>query len=141
MANKTQLSGEDPEAFINATADSPQKRQDALDLMQLMSVRTGYEPRMWGPSMVGFGTYHYKSERSRQEGDWPVIAFSPRKAAISIYGLSLGEEQQTLLHSLGKFKTGKGCLYIKKLADIDLRIFEKLIEESMQITRRRFGTT
>ena len=81
-ALKTQQTNASVGDFINSVADTEQKRKDSFELLKLMQDFTGYEPKMWGPSMIGFGSYHYKSERSRQEGDWPLVGFSPRKAAI-----------------------------------------------------------
>jgi hypothetical protein len=94
---------------------------------------TGCEPKMWGPSIIGFGMYHYKSERSRQEGDWPLVGFSPRKAAISLYVYSGAAGQEDLLSGLGKFKMGKGCIYVKKLADIDQEVLKKLMGGRLSI--------
>lgn len=116
---KTQRTEADVAAFINAFADTEQKRADSFALLKLMQDFTGHEPRMWGPSIIGFGMYHYKSERSRQEGDWPLVGFSPRKAAISLYVFTGLPEHEYLLRDLGKFKMGKACIYVKKLSDIN----------------------
>src|SRR5690554_3568876 len=117
---KTRQHDSDVFEFINSFANTEQKRKDSYELVQLMQNITGYPPKMWGPSMIGFGTYHYKSERSRQEGDWPLVAFSPRKAAISLYVFTGLSEHEYLLKDLGKFTMGKACIYIKKLSDINL---------------------
>jgi hypothetical protein len=126
--------------FINGFADTPQKRQDSFDLIALMQEVTGYEPKMWGPSIIGFGTYHYKSEKSRQEGDWMLVGFSPRKAAISPYVYSAGEKQDALLKDLGKFKKGKGCIYVKKLSDINTDVLKELIKTTVGFLQAKFET-
>jgi hypothetical protein len=100
---------------------------------------TGYEPKMWGPSMIGFGRYHYKSERSRQEGDWPLLGFSPRKEAISLYVYTGNPEHEHLLKNLGKFKMGKACIYIKKLSDIDQNELKKIMKESKAFLHAKYG--
>ena len=89
--NKTKQTEVDVSEFINTFADTEQKRADSFALLKLMQDFTGFEPRMWGPSIIGFGSYHYKSERSRQEGDWPLVGFSPRKAAKAINAFCFGE--------------------------------------------------
>src|SRR5690554_5344095 len=127
---KTQQNDADVINFINTAADTVQKRKDSLELLDYMQKITGYEPKMWGSSIIGFGSYHYKSERSSQEGDWPLVGFSPRKAAISLYVYTDGADQQELIKELGKFKMGKACIYIKKTADINMNILEKLIRST-----------
>jgi hypothetical protein len=99
---------------------------------------TGYEPKMWGGSIIGFGQYHYKSERSRQEGDWPLVGFSPRKAAISLYVYSGCAGQDELLKDLGKFKMGKACIYIKKLSDINQESLKKLIKSTVDFLQTKY---
>ena len=94
---KTKLNSASVEEFINKAADTEQKRNDSFELVRLMHGFTGFEPRMWGTSIIGFGSYHYKSERSRQEGDWPLVGFSPRKAAISLYVYTGLKEHEHLL--------------------------------------------
>lgn len=113
--------------FINAFADTEQKRVDSFELLKIMESYTGHQPKMWGPSIIGFGSYHYKSEKSRQEGDWPLVGFSPRKAAISLYVYMGTSDNEFLLSELGKFKMSKGCIYIKKLSDINLDVFRKMM--------------
>ena len=108
-ALKTQPTQIDVTEFIRTFADSEQKQKDSFELIEIMREITGCEPQMWGPSMIGFGKYHYKSERSRQEGDWPLVGFSPRKAAISLYVFSGMPEHEYLLENLGKFKKGAAC--------------------------------
>ncbi len=115
--------------FINSFADTDQKKKDSFEILKLMQEWTGHEPKMWGTSIIGFGQYHYKSERSKQEGDWMLVGFSPRKAAISLYVYS-GQEE--LLQELGKFTMGKSCIYVKKLSDINLDTLEKLVKTTMK---------
>jgi len=103
-----------------------------------MSDFTKFEPKMWGASIIGFGSYHYKSERSKQEGDWPLVGFSPRKSAISLYVYSGLPEHEHLLGNLGKFKMGKACIYIKKLADIDQGELKKLISETIKHIQSKY---
>ena len=124
---KTKQTDQNVEAFINAFADTEQKREDGFELLQIMKDFTGFEPKMWGASIIGFGQYHYKSEKSRQEGDWPLVGFSPRKSAISLYVYSNVPGQEELLKELGKFKMGKGCIYVKKLADINVETLQKMM--------------
>jgi hypothetical protein len=124
--------------FINLFADSEQKRKDSFELLKLMQDFTGYEPTMWGPTIIGFGSYHYKSERSRQEGDWPLIGFSPRKAAISLYVYTGAKEHEYLLEGLGKYKMGKACIYIKKLSDVDQDVLRKLVKETINYLQTRY---
>src|SRR5215211_2947055 len=113
---KTQVNDASVTDFLNAVLDE-KKRQDSFALLELFQRITGEQPKMWGTSIVGFGSYHYKSERSRQEGDWLITGFSPRKQALTLYlGTNL-EALYSLLDKLGKHTTGKGCLYIKRLTD------------------------
>lgn len=126
--------------FINSFADTAQKQKDSFDLVSLMQDVTGFKPVMWGPSIIGFGTYHYKSERSNQEGDWMLVGFSPRKAAISLYVYSPGEKQEALLKDLGKFKMGKGCIYVKQLSDINTDILKELINTTIDFLQTKFAT-
>jgi hypothetical protein len=128
--NKTTYSDEDVTAFINAYVDSEQKKADSFRLLALMQAWSGCEPRLWGPTIIGFGSYHYR-EASGHEGDAPRIAFSPRKAAFSLYVYSPTEKSEQLLSSLGKYTMGKACIYVKKLADIRLDILEELCRESI----------
>jgi hypothetical protein len=93
---------------------------------------------MWGGTIIGFGSYHYKSERSRQEGDWPLIGFSPRKAAISLYVYSGCAGQEALLNELGKFKMGKGCIYVKKLSDIDIEILKIMMQQTIEFLQTKY---
>lgn len=137
-ALKTQKTNENVYEFIKSFADTEQKQQDSFELLRIMQDFTGYEPKMWGASIIGFGQYHYKSERSNQEGDWPLVGFSPRKAAISLYIYSGGKEQDTLLRELGKFKMGKSCIYIKKLSDIDTGVMKKIIGSTIKFLKTKY---
>ncbi|HRE52474.1 MAG TPA: DUF1801 domain-containing protein, partial [Flavitalea sp.] len=110
-AIKTKQTTESVVDFINSAADTEQKQKDSFELLKIMEKATGCPPKMWGSSIIGFGSYHYKSDRSRQEGDWPLIGFSPRKAAISLYVYTGAAEHEYLLEDLGKFKMGKACIY------------------------------
>jgi len=128
---KTKQTNASVHDFINAFADNEQKRSDSFELLKFMQEITGFEPKMWGGSIIGFGSYHYKSERSRQEGDWPLVGFSPRKAAISLYVFTGAKEHEHLLQNLGKYKKGAACIYIKKLSDINLVELKKLVEATI----------
>jgi hypothetical protein len=136
--NKTKPTKLSVATFIDALTD-PVRRSDAKALIKLMQNAAGEKPRMWGPSIIGFGSYHYKYESGR-EGDAPVIALSPRKAATVLYGVTGFGEASALLAKLGKHSTGKGCLYIKKLADVDQHILETLIVKSLAAKRANANT-
>jgi len=116
--------------FINTVEDLT-KRNDSFELVKLMQEQTGFEPKMWGPGIIGFGSYHYKYA-SGHEGDAPLVGFSPRKDAISLYLYSSFESKEELLSKFGKHKAGKGCIYIKKIADIDVEILKKMISYSVE---------
>jgi hypothetical protein len=111
--------------FINSFVDNEQKKQDSFRLIDLMKKWSGFEPKMWGPTMIGFGSYHYKYP-SGHEGDSMLIGFSPRKAEFSLYVIAPGNDNQQLLDKLGKYKMGKACIYFKKLSDLNLDTLEKL---------------
>ena len=106
------------------------KRQDGLALLSLFRKITGEKGQMWGTAIVGFGMFHYKSERSSQEGDWPLTGFSPRKQNLTLYLMSGFTKHQELLKKLGKHTTSVGCLYIKRLSDVDIDVLTQLIETS-----------
>ena len=131
--NKTKPTQISVTAFIDALTDEA-RRADAKALVKLMQRATGEKPKMWGPSIIGFGTHHFKYESGR-EGDTPVTAFSPRKAATVLYGLRGSSGSEALLAKLGKHSTGKGCLYIKKLADVDSKVLESLVSEAVTANR------
>jgi hypothetical protein len=132
--NKTKITAVDPQEFINQV-DDEQKREDSKELVRLMSKATGKPPKMWGPSIIGFDKYHYKYE-SGHEGEICLIGFSPRKPNLVLYLPDL--ENKDLMSRLGKHKTGKSCLYIKKLDDIDRAVLKELIIKSVAEMRRRY---
>lgn len=138
-ALKTQPTQTNVAEFIRTFADSEQKQKDSFELIEIMRKVTGCEPQMWGPSMIGFGKYHYKSERSRQEGDWPLVGFSPRKAAISLYVFSGRPEHEHLLEGLGKFKKGAACIYVKKLSDINIPVLKEIMKTTISFLKERYG--
>jgi hypothetical protein len=137
---KTIKTDADVSEFINSFANSEQKRKDSFELLKLMQDQTGFEPKMWGQSIIGFGSYHYKSERSSQEGDWPLVGFSPRKAAISLYVYTGMKEHEHLLEGLGKYKMGKACIYINKLSDINQEALRKLMKASVDFLQSKYQT-
>jgi hypothetical protein len=136
--NKTKPTKVSVPAFIDAIADET-KRADAKTLVKLMQSVTGEKAKMWGPSIIGFGSYHYTYESGR-EGDMPLAGFSPRKAATVVYGVMGFSESETLLAKLGKHTTGGGCLYIKKLADVDQKVLEALVTKSVADKRTRYAS-
>lgn len=123
-------------AYLEAIAD-PQRQEDCRALSALMQRATGHEPRMWGPSIVGFGKYHYRYD-SGHEGDACLTGFSSRKAEISVYITSGFETHQALLGRLGRHKIAKACLYLKRLSDIDLQVLEALVTASVDETQRSY---
>jgi hypothetical protein len=135
---KTKQNNADVSEFIYSFADSEQKRKDSFELIKLMQDFTGFEPKMWGSSIIGFGSYHYKSERSSQEGDWPLVGFSPRKATISLYVYTGAKEHEYLLEGLGKYKMGKACIYIKKLSDINQDALKGIIKETIDYLQSKY---
>lgn len=128
--NKTTVTDKKVLQFIKEFADTEQKRNDSYELIKLMQSMSGHKPKMWGPSIIGFGSYHYKYA-SGHEGDAPMIGFSPRKAAISLYVFTGLDKHKHLLDGLGKFKMGKACIYIKKLSDIDQVKLKTLMKETI----------
>lgn len=136
---KTKQTEEDVYEFINRFANTEQKRKDSFDLVKLMQDVTGHKPKMWGPNIIGFGSYHYKSDRSRQEGDWPLVGFSPRKAAISLYVYTGNPKHEYLLKDLGKYKIGKACIYINKLSDINQNALKKMMRVSIDFVQSKYG--
>ena len=136
--NKTDETGKSVTGFINEFTDSEQKQKDSHELIKLMKEATGFEPKMWGPSIIGFGNYHYKYD-SGHEGDAPLLGFSPRKSAISLYVFTGLEEHKHLLEGLGKFKMGKACIYVNKLSDIDQQKLKKLMKASIKYLKEKYG--
>lgn len=135
--NKTTETEVNVTDFINSFADNDQKKADSFRLIDLMKKWSGFDPKMWGPSIIGFGSYHYKYA-SGHEGDAPLIGFSPRKAAFSLYVYSPTEDNKHLLDNLGKFKIAKACIYIKRLSDIDLEALEKICKESIKYLKKHY---
>lgn len=126
-------------AFLDAVPDEI-KRQDSYKLLDMYKRVTGEKPRMWGDAMIGFGKYHYKSERSTQEGDWPLAAFSPRKQNLTLYFMSgfdtfLADQ----LAKLGKHKTSKGCLYINRLSDVDPGVLEEAVRKGFNEAKQKLS--
>lgn len=117
--------------------DNPKKREDAYKLLDIFSETTGYEAKMWGPSIIGFGSYHYKYATGH-EGDAPLVGFSPRKAKISLYFATGDTEREALLNDLGKHTAGKACVYINKVADINVDVLKALIIQSVQFLRETY---
>jgi hypothetical protein len=127
-----------PATFIKQVKDA-QKRKDCEELVVMMKEITGKPPKMWGPSIIGFDQYHYKYESGR-EGDICLTGFSPRSQALTLYvGGALNDEK--LMAKLGKYKTGKGCLYIKTLADVDRTVLRAVVKKSVEETRKRHPST
>ena len=122
--------------FLNQITDK-ERREDCFAVAKIMEEITGDKPKMWGPSIVGFGTYHYKYASGR-EGDWPVTGFSPRKKDLTLYMMINFEKQHPeLMEKLGKHSTGKSCIYIKRLSDIHLPTLKKLVNESLKDLRQQ----
>jgi len=136
--NKTKPTKSGVAAFIDALTDRT-RRSDAKTLVKLMQSAAGEKPKMWGSSIIGFGSYHYRHGTGR-EGDMPLVGFSPRKAATVLYNVIGFSGSEVLLAKLGKHTTGKGCLYIKKLADVDQQVLEALIGKSVAAMRARYPT-
>lgn len=128
--NKTKATKVSVSSIIAAVPDEG-RRAEAKVLAKLMQAASGEKPAMWGPSIIGFGTHHYVYDSGR-EGDMPIVAFSPRKPALVLYALSGAPGADALLSKMGKFTMGKGCIYVKKLADIDLKVLERLIAAAVK---------
>ena len=134
---KTKQTDANVDDFISSVSNE-RRRQDAFDVLAMYKRATGLEPKMWGPSIVGFGMYHYKSDRSSQEGDWPLAAFSPRKQNLTLYVYPNNFPE--LLKDLGKITTSVSCLYITKLDDIDRKVLERLIAASYEWSKKEFAS-
>ncbi|MFN7160071.1 MAG: DUF1801 domain-containing protein [Candidatus Gracilibacteria bacterium] len=126
------------EDFINKIED-PRKREDSHTLLKIFEDVTGEKATMWGDSIIGFGQYHYKSEKSAQEGDWPMTGFSPRKANLTIYIMPGFEKYDDLLEKLGRFKKSKACLYINRLGQIDIEILKEIIVDSVKEMKKKYN--
>ncbi|WP_340401610.1 DUF1801 domain-containing protein [Paenibacillus sp. FSL H8-0079] len=133
---KTTITDQSVIEFIELI-ENPKKREDAYQLLDIFTETTGYDAKMWGPSIIGFGAYHYKYE-SGHEGDAPLVGFSPRKAKISLYFASGDREREDLLKDFGKHTTGKACVYINKVADIDVDVLKALIVQSVRFLQETY---
>lgn len=136
--NKTQPTKASVTSFIAAIEDD-ERRAEVRKVAAMMRKATGKKAQMWGPSIVGYGTYHYKYASGR-EGDFMITGFSPRKQALTVYILPGFENFETLMSKLGKYRTGKSCLYIKRLSDVDDKVLERLISESVKYMRKHYET-
>ena len=137
--NKTTENSLDADAFIDAIKDE-RKRNDCRDLIEMLRKLTGLDPKMWGPGIVGFGSHHYKYESGR-EGDSPNIAFAPRASSIAIYLSGSFKDREKLLEKFGKYKSDKGCVHIKSLADIDKDILKKMVANHLaHVAKNNTGT-
>ena len=135
--NKTKQTDQSPEDFINSI-ENETRRADGLTLLSLMRKITGEPAVMWGPSIIGFGTYHYRYD-SGQEGTWMLTGFSPRKANLVLYIMPGFSDYERILVCLGKYKTGKSCLYINRLSDIDMTVLEELVALSFSHMRQKYA--
>lgn len=138
--NKTTTTEANVDEFIRSYANSEQKIEDSFALMKMMQEVTGVEAKMYGPTIVGFGNYHYKYA-SGHEGDAPLLGFSPRKAEFSLYVFTGLEEHEHYLKDLGKFKMGKACIYVKKLSDLNLDVLKNLMQESVAYLSKKYERT
>jgi len=136
--NKTKPTRASVTSFINGIEDE-QKRRDARKVAAMMRSATGSRARMWGANIVGFGEYHYKYESGR-EGDFMITGFSPRKQALTVYVIPGFKHFESLMSKLGKYRTGKSCLYIKRLSDIDENVLQRLITRSVNYMRKNYAT-
>lgn len=135
-ANKTKPTAVSVETFLDSVPDH-NKKADALALIDLMRKATGEPPVMWGPSIIGFGSYHYRYESGR-EGDSPITGFSPRKSSLVVYIVTGFAGADGLLAQLGRHTTGASCLYIKRLSDVDVRVLDKLVRQSVRAVRKKY---
>ena len=131
---KTRVNKASVEEFLNTVKDE-EVRKDCFEIMKMMKQVTREEPKMWGSSIVGFGSYHYKGKSGR-EGDWMLTGFSPRKQNLTLYLMGGFDKHAGLLKKLGKYKTSVGCLYIKKLADVDKKVLKELVAESVKTMKK-----
>jgi hypothetical protein len=131
---KTKVNKASVEDFLNSVEDE-QKRADCFEIAKIMTQVTKEKPKMWGASIVGFGTYHYKGASGR-EGDWMLTGFSPRKQNLTLYLMGGFDMHKDLLKKLGKFKTSVGCLYIKKLDDVDKKVLKQLVTQTVKTMKK-----
>ncbi|GGJ54111.1 DUF1801 domain-containing protein [Virgibacillus salexigens] len=136
---KTKENEDDVIEFIEQV-ESPKKKEDAYRLLDIFTETTGYPAKMWGTSIIGFGSYHYQYA-SGHEGDAALVGFSPRKAKFSLYFATGDQEREDLLQKLGKHTSGKACVYINKLADIDIDVLKQLINQSVTFLKEKYPTT
>jgi len=134
---KTKETKESVKAFLNKIPEE-QRREDCFAVARIMEEITGDKPKMWGPSIVGFGKYHYKGASGR-EGDWMIVGFSPRKQNLTLYLMSGLDKYEALMKKLGKHSATGSCLYIKRLSDVDVPTLKKLIRESVRFMKKRYG--
>ena len=137
--NKTQATEADVSGFV-ANVEPERRRTDSERLLDIFAEVTGYEPKMWGPSMIGYGSYHYKYDSGR-EGDFLATGFSPRKANLSLYIMPGYQDYQPILDRLGKHKLGKSCLYINKLDDVDEDVLKELIRTGLDDLNKKWPVT
>lgn len=133
---KTVPNDQSVELFLQSI-NNEQRKKDCYTVLEIMKEATGSDPQMWGPSIIGFGHYHYTYESGR-EGDWFLTGFSPRKQNLTLYIMPGFSHYEELMHKLGKYTTGKSCLYIKKLEDIDQLILTELIKESIVYLKKKY---
>lgn len=133
---KTKVTDKSVEKFLDAL-ENDEKRDDAYAILDMMAQATKEDAKMWGPSIIGFGSYHYKYD-SGHEGDMLIVGFSPRKPAHTLYLFNDFPEYDELMQQLGKYKTSKACIYIKKLADVDLKILKELIKLSVKYSKAKY---
>ncbi len=134
---KTKVTKESVVTFLKGVK-SEEKRKDSLQLLKIFKKATGLTPKLWGTSIVGFGSYHYESERSTQKGDWPLTGFSPRKQNLTVYIMPGFTGYSEIMKGLGKYKTSSSCLYFKKLADINEVVLTKLISKSVEDMKKKY---
>lgn len=137
---KTKVNDASVNDFINSV-DNEQRKKDGHALLKIFTRLTGEKPKMWGTSIIGFGKFHYKSERSSQEGDWPLVGFSPRKQSLTLYVLPMSGmgDYSDLLKELGKHKTSVSCLYINKLEDVNMGVLEKIIKRCYTDMKKKYS--
>ena len=135
---KTRKSDDNVLDFLQSI-DNNQRRKDATELLTIFGRATNMKPAMWGNNIIGYGQYHYKSERSSQEGDWPLTGFSPRKATMTVYIMPGFEKYRDDLTKLGKHKTSVSCIYFNKLSDIDAAVLERIISDSVAEMKRQYS--
>lgn len=138
--NKTRYTNKNVNEFINSFVDDQQKKEDSFQLIELLKKYSSEEPKMWGPSIIGFGNYHYKYA-SGHEGDAPILGFSPRKNALTLYVYSDTEKSKNLLLELGKYKMGKACIYVKKLSDINHLILKEICLETIDFINENYESS